>query len=56
MIEVRREKIPLLWSTVGETALAKSFCSNMGDMEYPCVCRRMKLLDEVYTVIKSENA
>ena len=25
------EQIPLLWSTVGETALAKGFSSNMGD-------------------------
>ena len=28
--DVRREKIPLLWSTVGEVMLAKGFCSNMG--------------------------
>ena len=25
----RRERIPLLWSTVERTALAKGFCSNM---------------------------
>ena len=37
------EQIPLLWSTVGETALARGFCSNMGDMKYLCVCRRVKL-------------
>ena len=27
--DVRRENIPLLWSTGGETALAKGFCFNM---------------------------
>ena len=43
MTDVRRERIPLLWSTVGETALAKGFCSNMGDTKYLCVCRRTKL-------------
>ena len=43
MTDVRRERIPLLWSTVKETALAKGFCSNMGDTKYPCVCRRTKL-------------
>ena len=43
MTDVRREQIPLLWSTVGETALAKRFCSNMGDTKNPCVCRRTKL-------------
>ena len=43
--DVRREWIQLLWtwSTDGETSLAKGFCSNMGDTEYPCVCRRTKL-------------
>ena len=43
MTDVRRKTIPLLWSTVGETALAKGFCSNLGDMKYQCVCRRTKL-------------
>ena len=28
------EQIPLLWNTVGETALAKGFCSNMGDTKH----------------------
>ena len=28
---------------VGETALAKGFCSDMGNRKYPCVYRRMKL-------------
>ena len=43
--DVRQEQIPqaLLWSTVGETVLAKGFCSTMGDMENLCVCRRTKL-------------
>ena len=39
MTDVRREVIPLLWSTVGETAVAKGFCSNLGDTTYLCVCR-----------------
>ena len=30
MMDVRREQIPLLWSTVGETASAKAFRSDMG--------------------------
>ena len=30
MMDVRREQIPLLWSTVGETASAKAFHSGMG--------------------------
>ena len=41
--DVRREQIPLFWSTAGETALANGFCCNIGDTKYPCVCRRMKL-------------
>ena len=43
--DVRWERIPLalLWSTVGETVLAKGFCSTMGDMENLCVCRRTQL-------------
>ena len=42
---VRRKRLPLLWSTVSvrETALAKGFCSVMGNTKYPCVCRRAKL-------------
>ena len=43
MTDVRRERIPLLWSTVGEIALAKGFCSSNGGARYPCVCRRTKL-------------
>ena len=43
MTDVRRERIPSLWNTVGETALAKGCCSNMGDTKYPCVCRRTTL-------------
>ena len=33
----------MLWSTVGETVLARGFCSDMGDIKYSCVCRRTKL-------------
>ena len=43
MTDVRREGIPLLWSTVGKTALAKCFCSDVGDTKCPCVRRRTKL-------------
>ena len=43
MTDLRKEQIPLLWSTVGETALAQGFCSNVGDTKYPFVCRRTKL-------------
>ena len=38
--DVRRERIPLLWSTVRERALAKGFSFNMGDAKCPCVCRK----------------
>ena len=41
MTDVKRERIPLLWNTVGETMLAKGFCSNMGYIAF--VCRRTKL-------------
>ena len=44
MTDVERERIPLLWSTVGKTALAKGFCSSLRDTKYPCVCRRTQLL------------
>ena len=37
MMVVRRKQMPLLWSTVGETALSKGFCSNMGNAKYPSV-------------------
>ena len=43
MTDARREKIPLLWSTARERALAKGFCFNMGNMKNSCVCRRTKL-------------
>ena len=32
-----------MWSTVGETTLAKGFRSNMGNTKYPFICRRTKL-------------
>ena len=41
--DVRQERIPLLWFTVRETALANGFCSNLGDTRYPCVCRSTQL-------------
>ena len=43
MMNVRREQILLLCGTVGETALAKGFCSNKGNTKYTCICRKMKL-------------
>ena len=43
MTDVRKEGIPLLWSTLGETALAKGFCCNMRRTKYPCVNRGTKL-------------
>ena len=36
-------KFHCFWSTVGETALAKGFCSGIGATKCPCVCRRTKL-------------
>ena len=39
--DVRGEPIPLLWSTrtlVGEKALAKGFCSDMGDTKNDWGC------------------
>jgi len=43
MTDVRRGRIPLLWSTVRERALAKGLSFNMGDTKYPCACRRTEL-------------
>ena len=43
MTDVRREIIPLLWSTVRERALVKGFSFDMADMKYSCVYRRTKL-------------
>ena len=43
MADVRRERIPLLWSNVRERALAKGFTFNMGDAKCTCVCRRTSL-------------
>ena len=34
-MDVRRERIPLLWSTVGETELTEGFCSTvMGEIQF----------------------
>ena len=50
-VDFRRERIPLLWSTMGETALARGFCSNTGDTKYPRVCAEERsCLEGVYTV------
>ena len=42
MTDVRRERIPLLWSRVRERTLVRGFSFNMGDAMCPCVCRRTK--------------
>ena len=41
MTDGRRQQIPLLWSTVGETALVKGFGSNIGDTKYPSDCTKL---------------
>ena len=41
--DVRRERTPMLWSTVRRRALAKGFYFEHDDTKYPCVCRRTKL-------------
>ena len=43
MTDVRRERIPLLWSRVRERTSAKDCSFNMGDTKCPYVCRRTKL-------------
>ena len=41
--DVRRERIPLLWSRVRERTLSKGFSFNVGNAKCPCVCRRTTL-------------
>ena len=41
--DVRRERIPLLWSRERERTLSKGFSFNVGNAKCPCVCRRTKL-------------
>ena len=43
MTDVRKERVPLLWSIVTERTLPRGFSFNMGDAKRPCVCRRTKL-------------
>ena len=43
MNDVRKERIPLLWSTVREKAFAEGFSFNMRDAKCPCVFKRTKL-------------
>ena len=43
MTDVRRERIPLLWSRVRDRSLAKGFSFDLGDAKCPCVSRRTKL-------------
>ena len=42
-MDVGRERIKSLWSTVFKKALAKHFSFNVGEAHYLCVCRRLKL-------------
>ena len=49
--DVRRERIPLLWSNARQTSLTSAFYLNMergggggGVLKCTCVCRRTKLL------------
>ena len=46
----RRERILLLWNTVGETLLAKVFCSNMGIQSIHVSAEEGSCLGGVYTV------
>ena len=56
MTRIRTVRIPLLRNAVGETALAKVFCSNMGDTEYIRVsAEERSCLEGVYTVRRSET-
>ena len=51
---IRKEKIPLLWSTVRERAFAKCFCFKvalMGNMRYPCVCRRSTCVSAIVDLV-----
>ena len=41
--DIRRVRIPLLWSTIRVRALAKGFSFNVAGAKYLCVCRRTKL-------------
>ena len=43
MMDVTRKQILLLCCMVGDTALAKGFCSNKGNTKYSCICRKTKL-------------
>ena len=49
MTDVTRERIALLWSTVGETALAKGFLFKMGDTKYYVSAEERNCLEGVYT-------
>ena len=53
MTDVQREQIPLLWSTVGETMLAKGFRSNMEVWRLSAEERSCR--EGVYKVRRSEK-
>ena len=53
MTDVRRERIPLLWSTVGETALARDVFSNMGIRSVRVSAEEQSCLEGVYLMRKS---
>ena len=50
MTDVRRERIPLLWSRARERTLAKGFSFNMMNEKCPCVCRRTRCCDRYLTI------
>ena len=43
VMNVRIERIPLLWGTVRERLLDKGFSFNMSNTKHLCVCRKMEL-------------
>ena len=44
VMNVRNDRIPLLWGTVRERTLARCFCCSMWDTKYPCICKGRRLL------------
>ena len=53
--DVRTERIPLLKSTVGETALVECFCSSTGIRSIRVSAEERSFLDGVYTLRRSEK-
>ena len=53
--DVRRERIPLLWSAIGKTDLSKGFCSNMGIRRIHVSVEGGSCMEGVYRVTRSER-